>query len=147
MLSIGENIHNIEVRIQKIGNKIVRIFAILAPYSKDHPIIQAFWRCVHEFTEDQKRKLLKFTTSCSRPPLFGFKVSRIWIFEMNSFLIELNCLGIVSRILYSISWLRNWSFTNIEYLYKSFEIAWIWKWNRSQRKTSLCYSSSCWFRI
>lgn len=44
-----------------------------APYSKEHPIIQAFWRCVHEFTEDQKRKLLKFTTSCSRPPLFGFK--------------------------------------------------------------------------
>ena len=47
----------------------------LAPYSKEHPVIQAFWRCVHELTEEQKRKLLKFTTSCSRPPLFGFKVS------------------------------------------------------------------------
>ncbi|CAF4402730.1 unnamed protein product [Rotaria socialis] len=43
------------------------------PYNKEHPIIQAFWKCVSEFTEDQKRKLLKFTTSCSRPPLFGFK--------------------------------------------------------------------------
>ena len=25
--------------------------------------------------EDQKRALLKFVTSCSRPPLLGFKVS------------------------------------------------------------------------
>ncbi|CAF1511697.1 unnamed protein product, partial [Adineta steineri] len=44
-----------------------------APYNKEHPVIQAFWRCVHEFPDEQKRKLLKFTTSCSRPPLFGFK--------------------------------------------------------------------------
>ncbi|CAF0735384.1 unnamed protein product [Didymodactylos carnosus] len=44
-----------------------------APYNKDHPVVQAFWRNVHDFTENQKRQLLKFTTSCSRPPLFGFK--------------------------------------------------------------------------
>ncbi|CAF0970368.1 unnamed protein product [Rotaria sordida] len=44
-----------------------------SPYNKEHPVIQTFWKCVSEFTEDQKRKLLKFTTSCSRPPLFGFK--------------------------------------------------------------------------
>ncbi|CAF2360541.1 unnamed protein product [Rotaria sp. Silwood2] len=44
-----------------------------SPYHKEHPVIQIFWKCVSDFTEDQKRKLLKFTTSCSRPPLFGFK--------------------------------------------------------------------------
>jgi ubiquitin-protein ligase E3 C len=57
-------------------NKLEYSF-VVAPYSKEHPVIQAFWRCVHEFTDDQKRKLLKFTTSCSRPPLFGFKVNII----------------------------------------------------------------------
>jgi len=44
-----------------------------APYSDKHPLIEAFWRCVEELTDEQKGKLLKFTTSCSRPPLFGFK--------------------------------------------------------------------------
>ncbi|CAF0945569.1 unnamed protein product, partial [Didymodactylos carnosus] len=44
-----------------------------APYNQEHPVVQAFWRSVHDFTENQKRQLLKFTTSCSRPPLFGFK--------------------------------------------------------------------------
>lgn len=32
-----------------------------------------FWNVVNEFTEDQKKLLLKFVTSCSRPPLLGFK--------------------------------------------------------------------------
>ena len=34
--------------------------------------IQYFWEVVRDFTEEQKRQLLKFVTSCSRPPLFGF---------------------------------------------------------------------------
>ncbi|XP_060052848.1 ubiquitin-protein ligase E3C isoform X2 [Erinaceus europaeus] len=42
-------------------------------YSADHPVIQAFWRVVEGFTDEEKRKLLKFVTSCSRPPLLGFK--------------------------------------------------------------------------
>ncbi|KAK3607654.1 hypothetical protein CHS0354_010642 [Potamilus streckersoni] len=42
-------------------------------YTDDHPVIQVFWKVVEQFTEDQKRKLLKFVTSCSRPPLLGFK--------------------------------------------------------------------------
>ena len=32
-----------------------------------------FWDVVGQFTEDQKKQLLKFVTSCSRPPLLGFK--------------------------------------------------------------------------
>lgn len=29
------------------------------------------------FTDEEKRKLLKFVTSCSRPPLLGFKVHKL----------------------------------------------------------------------
>lgn len=43
-------------------------------YSADHPVIRVFWRVVEGFTDEEKRKLLKFVTSCSRPPLLGFKV-------------------------------------------------------------------------
>ncbi|KAF9647283.1 HECT-domain-containing protein [Thelephora ganbajun] len=42
-------------------------------YAEDQPTIQAFWRVVGSFTQDQKRALLRFVTSCSRPPLLGFK--------------------------------------------------------------------------
>ena len=38
-------------------------------YEEDQPTIQAFWRVVGSFTQDQKRALLRFVTSCSRPPL------------------------------------------------------------------------------
>lgn len=38
-------------------------------YADDQPTIQAFWRVVESFTQDQKRALLRFVTSCSRPPL------------------------------------------------------------------------------
>uniref|UniRef100_A0A8C9DJG0 Ubiquitin-protein ligase E3C n=1 Tax=Prolemur simus TaxID=1328070 RepID=A0A8C9DJG0_PROSS len=42
-------------------------------YSADHPVIKIFWRVVDGFIDEEKRKLLKFVTSCSRPPLLGFK--------------------------------------------------------------------------
>ncbi|XP_062900489.1 ubiquitin-protein ligase E3C isoform X1 [Mobula hypostoma] len=42
-------------------------------YSADHAVIRIFWNVVENFTNDEKRKLLKFVTSCSRPPLLGFK--------------------------------------------------------------------------
>ena len=76
MWAIGEIIVNIEVEYRRrwIWTRSASCHS-LAPYNKEHPLIQAFWRCVHEFTDEQKRKLLKFTTSCSRPPLFGFKVT------------------------------------------------------------------------
>ena len=43
-------------------------------YELNHPTITAFWQVVMGFDEEQKRSLLKFVTSCSRPPLLGFKV-------------------------------------------------------------------------
>lgn len=44
-------------------------------YTPEDPVIQLFWSVVNDFTDEQKTKLLKFVTSCSRPPLLGFKVS------------------------------------------------------------------------
>ncbi|XP_066544136.1 ubiquitin-protein ligase E3C [Amia ocellicauda] len=42
-------------------------------YSASHPVIKIFWEVVESFTDEEKRKLLRFVTSCSRPPLLGFK--------------------------------------------------------------------------
>ncbi|CAG4954509.1 unnamed protein product [Colias eurytheme] len=42
-------------------------------FSETHPVIVQFWKVVARFTDDQRRQLLKFVTSCSRPPLLGFK--------------------------------------------------------------------------
>lgn len=47
-------------------------------YAVDHPTIVHFWKVVDEFSDHQKGQLLKFVTSCSRPPLLGFKVSLIF---------------------------------------------------------------------
>ncbi|KAF5355124.1 hypothetical protein D9756_005712 [Leucocoprinus leucothites] len=42
-------------------------------YDPGHPTILLFWKVVNSFSEDQKRLLLRFVSSCSRPPLLGFK--------------------------------------------------------------------------
>ncbi|KAF5304497.1 hypothetical protein FQA39_LY09693 [Lamprigera yunnana] len=42
-------------------------------FTVDHPTIILFWKIVETFTDTQKKQLLKFVTSCSRPPLLGFK--------------------------------------------------------------------------
>ncbi|PPQ89897.1 hypothetical protein CVT25_004840 [Psilocybe cyanescens] len=42
-------------------------------YDDDHPTIVAFWNVVNSFDQEQRRALLRFVTSCSRPPLLGFK--------------------------------------------------------------------------
>lgn len=57
-----------------------------ADYSPEHPTIQCFWRVVEEFDEDQKRQLLKFVTSSTRPPLNGFKVRLFSFFSLDHYL-------------------------------------------------------------
>ncbi|KAH8087159.1 HECT-domain-containing protein [Cristinia sonorae] len=42
-------------------------------YSDQDPTIQKFWNVVNSFDHEQRRLLLRFATSCSRPPLLGFK--------------------------------------------------------------------------
>ncbi|KAH7921617.1 HECT-domain-containing protein [Leucogyrophana mollusca] len=42
-------------------------------YDNDEPTIQAFWKVIATFDQEQRRAFLRFVTSCSRPPLLGFK--------------------------------------------------------------------------
>jgi ubiquitin-protein ligase E3 C len=49
------------------------MFIFIGSYHAENPVIKNFWRIVESFDEDLKKKLLKFATSRSRPPLFGFK--------------------------------------------------------------------------
>ncbi|KAF9009589.1 hypothetical protein BDQ17DRAFT_1388399 [Cyathus striatus] len=42
-------------------------------YDDNSPTIQLFWKVVKSLDEGQRRALLRFATSCSRPPLLGFK--------------------------------------------------------------------------
>lgn len=41
-------------------------------YTSDSTVIRNFWEVIHEFTEDQKRQLLQFTTGSDRIPIGGF---------------------------------------------------------------------------
>lgn len=38
-------------------------------YDDHAPTIQLFWKVADSFDQEQRRKLLRFATSCSRPPL------------------------------------------------------------------------------
>ena len=50
------------------------LFLSSGNFTAEHTCIQQFWEVVSRFSEEDKKKLLKFVTSCSRPPLLGFKV-------------------------------------------------------------------------
>ncbi|KZO97211.1 HECT-domain-containing protein [Calocera viscosa TUFC12733] len=41
-------------------------------YDEKDPTIQLFWKVVKSFSYQERRALLRFVTSCSRPPLLGF---------------------------------------------------------------------------
>ncbi|KAF8610442.1 HECT-domain-containing protein [Ceratobasidium sp. AG-I] len=42
-------------------------------YDESHEVIRTFWKVVKDFNQGERRALLRFVTSCSRPPLLGFK--------------------------------------------------------------------------
>ena len=39
----------------------------------DHNIVKWFWKCVEEYDEEKRARLLQFVTGSSRVPLQGFK--------------------------------------------------------------------------
>ncbi|EXJ78430.1 hypothetical protein A1O1_08830 [Capronia coronata CBS 617.96] len=39
---------------------------------QEHPSVQLFWKAMQEFSDEDRRKVLKFVTSSSRAPLLGF---------------------------------------------------------------------------
>ena len=46
-------------------------FAHVSGYANDKTI-KAFWKVVKSFNQEQRRGLVKFVTSCARPPLYVF---------------------------------------------------------------------------
>ncbi|KAI9217099.1 hypothetical protein BC828DRAFT_411555 [Blastocladiella britannica] len=42
-------------------------------YNERHPVIGTFWAVVESFTDEDRRLLVRFITSCTRAPLLGFK--------------------------------------------------------------------------
>ncbi|CCJ28645.1 unnamed protein product [Pneumocystis jirovecii] len=47
--------------------------SVYGGFQDDDPTIELFWSVVSEFSDIERRLLLKFVTSVSRPPLLGFK--------------------------------------------------------------------------
>lgn len=45
----------------------------LGGYSEISPTVRALWAVLKEFGNDERKAFLKFVTSCSQPPLLGFK--------------------------------------------------------------------------
>ncbi|KAG0030324.1 hypothetical protein BGZ81_002810 [Podila clonocystis] len=45
---------------------------VYSNFEASDPTIQYFWSVVQEMTEEDRRLLIKFITSCARPPLLGF---------------------------------------------------------------------------
>lgn len=41
-------------------------------YSREHPVIENFWRALHSMSKSQLADFLRFVTSCPRPPILGF---------------------------------------------------------------------------
>ena len=59
-----------------MGNAILSphlLYHHTGEYGPDHKCIELFWSAVESFNDSQRKLLLKFVTSCSRPPLLGFK--------------------------------------------------------------------------
>lgn len=119
-------------------------------YAPDHPTITAFWKVVNEFTDQQKGQLLKFVTSCSRPPLLGFKVrfSTVYpsFFSKRLTMSASNFPGTGSAVLHSTCRQRR-SFTDFQYLYESAEASGVSGREDSARETFVRDTSWCRFRV
>ncbi|KAI8970934.1 hypothetical protein BDB01DRAFT_812998 [Pilobolus umbonatus] len=51
----------------------LRTHTTYAGFTEKDAAIQYFWRALESFDNDLRMKFVKFVTSCSRPPLLGFK--------------------------------------------------------------------------
>lgn len=54
--------------------RVLLLHWLTGGYQDDHATVKMFWSIMSTFSEEEKRKFLFFVTSCSRPPLLGFKV-------------------------------------------------------------------------
>ncbi|KAG8626704.1 hypothetical protein KVT40_005649 [Elsinoe batatas] len=53
-------------------NTIYSGLYVVGDDNEEHPVIKLFWKAMHEFTDEDKGKVLKFVTSTPRAPLLGF---------------------------------------------------------------------------
>ncbi|PNS16615.1 hypothetical protein CAC42_4579 [Sphaceloma murrayae] len=53
-------------------NTICSGLYVIGDDNEEHPVIQLFWQAMHEFSDEDKGKVLKFVTSTPRAPLLGF---------------------------------------------------------------------------
>jgi ubiquitin-protein ligase E3 C len=51
----------------------LRAHTVLAGFREYDATVQNFWHVLESFDNDMRMKFVKFVTSCSRPPLLGFK--------------------------------------------------------------------------
>ncbi|ORZ21131.1 hypothetical protein BCR42DRAFT_406881 [Absidia repens] len=51
----------------------LRQHTVYADYRESDPTIQFMWQALSSFTNEERMKFVKFVTSCSRPPILGFK--------------------------------------------------------------------------
>lgn len=58
-----------EIDISDMQNNVI----YTGGYSGNHETIKIFWKVLESFSDMERRQLLKFVTSCTRPPLRGFK--------------------------------------------------------------------------
>ncbi|KAF9580734.1 hypothetical protein BGW38_002499 [Lunasporangiospora selenospora] len=55
------------ISLSDLANNVV-----YSNFEPTDPTIEYFWSVVHEMNEEDRRLLIKFITSCARPPLLGF---------------------------------------------------------------------------
>lgn len=63
------------------------VFLVIGGYFVDYFVIKVFWRVVEGFTDEEKRKLLKFVISCFRFFFLGFKVYFFYVMCFENYFI------------------------------------------------------------
>ncbi|XP_027205306.2 putative E3 ubiquitin-protein ligase HERC4 [Dermatophagoides pteronyssinus] len=64
-------------------NELERATHYKEPFNSNHPTIRLFWKVFGSFSEEEKRKFLKFLTGSERIPITGVKSMDIQIQSMN----------------------------------------------------------------
>uniref|UniRef100_K3WL10 HECT-type E3 ubiquitin transferase n=1 Tax=Globisporangium ultimum (strain ATCC 200006 / CBS 805.95 / DAOM BR144) TaxID=431595 RepID=K3WL10_GLOUD len=73
MLFDAEELDYLLCGSQEIDVKDWRCNSVHSSYLAQTPVLNAFWEIVGEMPNEYRRRLLQFTTGCSRVPLVGFK--------------------------------------------------------------------------
>jgi len=58
----GMDVQDLKANVQYAGG-----------YHEEHPVILLFWETLQDMSPSEQEAFLRFVTSCSRPPLLGFK--------------------------------------------------------------------------